>query len=209
MPPGGLSAETKGTALRNPCAGKKILWVIISPPLRRSKLPLWAKEKGQCVLFTSRSHFKTSHIRGSSSRGWREGKLRFTFPDQCFQICHAYQTWLPVALEYLRTRSTFRVWNVLPLRIFNKIIHPVKTTEAIYTLKFSSPKILPMKQKTNQLKLVYAFKSLQLFRSPFPLISIYYLSNWGPSLHDSVYITAGESHKTPDDSPSRLQQKVL
>lgn len=32
----------------------------------------------------------------------------------------------------------------------------------------------------------------------FPLLSIYYLSNWGPSLKASVYISAGESQKTPE-----------
>lgn len=34
--------------------------------------------------------------------------------------------------------------------------------------------------------------------APLPRISMYYLRNVGPSLKASVYISAGESHKTPE-----------
>lgn len=33
---------------------------------------------------------------------------------------------------------------------------------------------------------------------PLPRISMYYLRNLGPSLKASAYISAGESHKTPE-----------
>lgn len=35
-----------------------------------------------------------------------------------------------------------------------------------------------------------------------PFISIYYLSNLGPSIKAPIYISAGESHKIQNDSPS-------
>lgn len=139
----GLNVETKGMALGNHVgknfSGSSENW--------SSSV---AKAQGQNVLFTSRSHLKASSHQRLFGKGVSEVRKDYgsDFQNNISQFCHLRWSGFWVLL---RTNSLFRAWNVLPQRIFSaysddRIIHLVKETGEMYTLKFS-PKFLMQNRK--------------------------------------------------------------